>query len=109
MSANRSSNFDFLKPYGPLFVQLPAFAERYLHDDPNTALIKLRQFAEMLAQDACARLGVNAQKLNQAVQGYSVPTSTAFGADPNFADLQSNLGARESALRPSRSTQEPIG
>jgi hypothetical protein len=33
-------------------------AERYFHDDPNTCLIKLRQFAELLAQLIAAKTGL---------------------------------------------------
>ena len=52
-----SANFAFLKPYGGL-VALGAQAERYFTDDPVTALIKLRQLAERLAQEAAARVGL---------------------------------------------------
>lgn len=57
--ANQSSNFDFLQAHGPLLVRLPSLAERYVHDDPNTAILKLRQFAELLARQAAARLGLD--------------------------------------------------
>jgi len=33
-------------------------AEHYFTADPNTALPKLRQFAELVAQEAAARIGV---------------------------------------------------
>jgi hypothetical protein len=46
----KSANFDFLAEHRPLLVAYAAMAERYLLDDPNTALIKLRQFAELLAE-----------------------------------------------------------
>jgi type I restriction enzyme R subunit len=39
-------------------VRYAAQAERYLFDDPSTALFKLRQFAELLAQQACANVGI---------------------------------------------------
>lgn len=38
------SNFTFLQTFPPLF-SLAYNAERYLADDPNTSLIKTRQFA----------------------------------------------------------------
>ena len=47
-----------MKPYGSQFERLGALAERYFADDPNTCLIKLRQFCELLAQDVAARCGV---------------------------------------------------
>jgi type I restriction enzyme R subunit len=53
-----SANFAFLKPYGEGLVILGAQAERYFTEDPVTALIKLRQLAERLAQEAAARIGL---------------------------------------------------
>lgn len=52
-----SPNFQFLARHHPLLVRYAAQAERYLFDDPSTALVKLRQLAEMLARQACAHLG----------------------------------------------------
>ena len=49
LSANQS-NFAFLSDYDPLFLQLAQSAERAFSADPNTTLIKLRQFAEAIAQ-----------------------------------------------------------
>ena len=45
-----SANFDFLGTHDEQLVRLGALAERYFKDDPNTCLIKLRQFGEVLAQ-----------------------------------------------------------
>ncbi|MDL1901514.1 type I restriction-modification system endonuclease [Anaerolineae bacterium CFX9] len=53
-----SANFDFLEIYDTRLVTLPALAERYFRDDPNTCLIKLRQFGEALAQQLAARSGL---------------------------------------------------
>ena len=46
------SNFRFLKEHASIFLQR-AFA-----DDPNTALIKLRQLGEAFAQDIAARSAI---------------------------------------------------
>jgi len=54
-----SSNFDFLLEHDPLFVELAASAERAFASDPNTTLIKLRQFAEAITQHLAARAGVD--------------------------------------------------
>ncbi|WP_375761203.1 type I restriction-modification system endonuclease [Corallococcus exercitus] len=54
----RSANFDFLRTHDPLLVALGAQAERYFAEDPTTCLMKLRQFAEVLAQRAAANLGL---------------------------------------------------
>lgn len=56
--SGRGSNFDFLNAYDAQLPRLGALAERYFHDDPNTCLIKLRQFAELLAQQLAARMGL---------------------------------------------------
>jgi type I restriction enzyme, R subunit len=53
-----TSNFTHLQSHDPDLKRLGRLAERYLHDDPNTSLLKLRQFAELLAQTAASRLGV---------------------------------------------------
>jgi type I restriction enzyme R subunit len=53
-----SPNFAFLVKYDEVLVRHAALAERYIFDDPNSALIKLRQFAELLAQHAAAYTGV---------------------------------------------------
>lgn len=52
------SNFVFLSQHDERLHTLSALAERYFVDDPNTCLIKLRQFGEALAQEVAARGGV---------------------------------------------------
>ncbi|WP_200939671.1 DUF4145 domain-containing protein [Deinococcus sp. Leaf326] len=52
------SNFADLARTDPLLAQLGYLAERYLLDDPNTALLKLRQYAEALTQVIAARSGL---------------------------------------------------
>ena len=51
--------FGFLARYDGLLVHVAALAERYFPDDPVTALVKLRQFGELLAQQVAARRGVD--------------------------------------------------
>ncbi|MEZ4327219.1 MAG: type I restriction-modification system endonuclease [Polyangiales bacterium] len=53
-----SPNFTFLKPYDERLVLLAAAAERAFHDDPVVTLIRLRQFGEVLAQEAAAHFGL---------------------------------------------------
>lgn len=53
-----SLNFAFLAVHDPQLVRLGALAEQYFASDPNTCLIKLRQFSELLAQLAAAELGL---------------------------------------------------
>ncbi|MDD0811346.1 type I restriction-modification system endonuclease [Curvibacter sp. RS43] len=58
MQQNIRSNFDMLRSYEPQLWRLGALAERYFAEDPNTSLLKLRQFAELLAQSLAARGGL---------------------------------------------------
>lgn len=53
-----TSNFAFLARRDENLARLGLLAEKYLADDPNTCLLKLRQFAELLAQTAAARMGL---------------------------------------------------
>jgi type I restriction enzyme R subunit len=53
-----SINFAHLRPYDEQLFRLGSLAERYFPDDPNTALIKLRQLGERLAQQVASRFGV---------------------------------------------------
>ncbi|MBP0116024.1 MULTISPECIES: DUF4145 domain-containing protein [Bradyrhizobium] len=50
-----TGNFQFLAPHDARLAAYGAAAERYLHDDPNTAIFKLRQFAELLCKSVAAR------------------------------------------------------
>jgi type I restriction enzyme R subunit len=50
-----SINFDFLTVHDAKLVQLAARAESYFQDDPATTIIKLRQFAELMAKLVAAR------------------------------------------------------
>ena len=85
LSANQS-NFAFLSDYDPLFLQLAQSAERAFSADPNTTLIKLRQFAEAIAQEVAARSGVafDAQT-TQADLLYKL--NRELGFDPSVREL----------------------
>lgn len=50
-----STNFEFLADHDAQLVRYAALAERFFADDPNTSLIKVRQFAELLASLIAAR------------------------------------------------------
>ena len=51
------SNFTHIATYDKALFRLSSNAERYFPGDPNTALIKLRQFGELLAQQVASRFG----------------------------------------------------
>lgn len=53
-----SPNFGFLEIHDVQLVRLGALAEKYFSDDPNTCVIKLRQFGELLAQLIAANVGI---------------------------------------------------
>jgi type I restriction enzyme R subunit len=55
-----SPNFGFLAAHDPLLARLPALAELYSADDPNTALVKLRQFGEALLRAVASAAGTRA-------------------------------------------------
>ncbi len=55
---NQPSNFTFLAAHDQQLVRLATLAERYFKDDPNTCLIKLRQFGKLLAQLTAASAGL---------------------------------------------------
>ena len=57
-SLSASPNFGFLSLHDSQLVRLGTLAERYFADDPNTCLIKLRQFGELLAQLVAANAGM---------------------------------------------------
>src|SRR5512136_1942796 len=52
------TNFAHLQEHDEQLVRLGLLAERYFADDPNTCLLKLRQFAETLAQLVASRVGL---------------------------------------------------
>lgn len=53
-----NSNFSHLSSHSDRLLKLGLLAERYFTDDPNTCLLKLRQLAELLAQETAANLGM---------------------------------------------------
>ncbi|WP_413297029.1 type I restriction-modification system endonuclease [Synechococcus sp. MIT S9452] len=52
------SNFTHIAVHDKELFRLSSNAERYFPDDPNTSLIKLRQFGELLAQQVASRFGL---------------------------------------------------
>jgi type I restriction enzyme R subunit len=52
------TNFAHLQEHDEQLLRLGMLAEKYFPDDPNTCLLKLRQLAELLAQQVASRLGI---------------------------------------------------
>ena len=59
--AGQSRNFGFLLPHLPLLVAYGTAAESHVFSDPNTSLIKSRQFAEAMAVDLVSRARVRVE------------------------------------------------
>ncbi|MFH1300167.1 MAG: type I restriction-modification system endonuclease [Planctomycetota bacterium] len=57
-STFHSPNFGFLAKHDVVLVKFAALAERYVFDDANSALVKLRQFGELLAEHCAAYAGI---------------------------------------------------
>ena len=79
MQALKSLNFEPLRPAFPELANMAGYAEHYAHSDPESALVKLRNFAERLVDRVYDQL-----KLQR------VPQS-------NFVDLLHNASFREVA------------
>lgn len=58
MQPKLRSNFTHLRAHDEQLVRLGMLAEKYFPDDPNTSLLKLRQFGEFLAQLLASRVGL---------------------------------------------------
>jgi type I restriction enzyme, R subunit len=57
-AGHASPNFGHLAQRAPLLATLGVKAERFVFDEPDTALFRLRQFGEALAQEAAASVGL---------------------------------------------------
>jgi type I restriction enzyme, R subunit len=58
LSRTHRTNFAQLEKHDEQLLRLGLLAERYLPDDPNTSLLKLRQLTELLAQHVAAKVGL---------------------------------------------------
>jgi type I restriction enzyme R subunit len=86
LSSIRSPNFSFLAPHGDVLVEYGALAERYVFDDPNSTLIKLRQLAEGLAKKAAATIGLQIDAVTDFV-GILTKLRDAGVLTPEVAEL----------------------
>ena len=93
------SNFDMLRAYEEQLWRLGALAERYFAEDPNTSLLKLRQFSELLAQSLAARTGLYTQpeesqyELIRRLLGEGVLPGLSTGlSQPSWEEFLPQLG-----------------
>ena len=61
----KSANFQHLRSHNEQLFRLGYLAERFFAEDPNTSLIKSRQFAELLTKEVAARTGAYNPKVRE--------------------------------------------
>ncbi|MEB0106041.1 type I restriction-modification system endonuclease [Pseudomonas sp. MH9.3] len=83
---DRQSNFSHLVTLSPELAKLGSRAEQYFKDDPNTSLLKSRQFGELLAQETAARLGKYKVEAEQT-QLELIQTLSRLGVPREVTDL----------------------
>jgi type I restriction enzyme, R subunit len=54
----KSINFEFLRPFRPELVALGEMAGAYTYADPGSALVKLRNFAELLVTNIYRKMAL---------------------------------------------------
>ncbi|WP_245488414.1 DUF4145 domain-containing protein [Rhizobium ruizarguesonis] len=64
-----SANFGHLKEISPELYRLGTLAERFFAEDPNTSLIKSRQFGEYMVKEIAALSGVYDSNGREATHG----------------------------------------
>ncbi len=80
------SNFEFLREHDALYFQLTSTAENAFANDPNTTLIKLRQFGEVLARDLASRFRIPFdERISQADLLYEINREVRL--DPTIRNL----------------------
>ncbi len=70
----KTINFEFLKPDWEPLANIAGFAEQYVHADPASALVKLRQFCEQVVEHIYAQHGLRKPyqcSLNDLLQEFS--------------------------------------
>jgi len=55
----KTINFEFLKPKWETLANIAGFAEQYVHADPSSALVKLRQFCEQVVEFIYSQHGLS--------------------------------------------------
>jgi len=81
-----SGNFAFLAEHEPLLLRLCVSAERNYHDDPNTTVIKLRQFGEAVVRHLAAIFNISATQ-DQTQADLLKALQVRRVIDRNVADL----------------------
>ena len=95
-----SANFDFLGTHDAQLVRLGGLAERYFKDDPNTSLIKLRQFGEVLAQLTAAKSGLLASPEEQQADLLEIGQVRVHGRRGGQADRLADVARTRNLVSP---------
>ena len=66
-------NFSFLAEHWPLLAEVGDLAEKNLYHDPNTSLIKLRMFGEILAKYLLAYENINDPEDGKPISRLNIP------------------------------------
>lgn len=88
------SNFEFLQVHDLRLFRFAYLAEKYYRDDPNTSLIKLRQFGELITQLIAQKNGIIVDELdhdNQKLQKLITQLKEDNIIDPEIAELLHKL------------------
>jgi len=100
-------NFQFLQNHDPSLLKLAALAERFVFEDPNTALIKIRQLAETLAKSVAAEVGLTCGPdqsiLAKAFRGELVPQDPR---DEPAWELLTHIRTTRAATAPTKKTRK---
>src|SRR5438270_447543 len=85
-----STNFEFLRPVWPELAGLGGFAESYARPDPVAALVKLRNFGELLADLEAARAVAQAAEADaaelRAAQEHALAAGTQAADTLHFSE-----------------------
>lgn len=105
-NGNNSSNFEFLSGHDQLLYRLCVAAERNYHDDPNTTVIKLRQFGEAIVKHLAAVFSIG-DNSGQAQVDLLKTLQVRRLIDRNVADLLHYLRKEGNAAAHQFQTTQP--
>ena len=91
------SNFEIIKDHAPVLFEYCYFAEKYLYDDPDSSLVKLRKFAELAVREIYRQHEMpedqkNFYEIATDVKFYKIVPEDIYRAI-NFLRIEGNKGA----------------
>jgi hypothetical protein len=107
---SETHNFGFPACHDAVLVRVATLAERYLPNDPITALMKLRQFGEVMAQLVAARTGVSTEVLaGDQVMERKFYLTAVLGVIVGLIVTPCPVGAQTRMARSSFEALNPLG